>query len=113
MLDDNVEQKLKPPAVSVIIPVYNAADYVGAALASVFRQSYTDFEVIVIDDGSTDCRLESAIASYLPRIIYLKQQNRVPSAAGNLGIQHAHGKYLAFLDSDDWWRPEYLAEQVE
>jgi glycosyltransferase involved in cell wall biosynthesis len=112
MPDDNAEQKPKLPAVSVIIPAYNAADYIGVALASVFGQSYTDFEVIVINDGSTDSeRLELAIGPYLSRIIYLKQQNRGPSAARNLGIQHARGEYLAFLDSDDSWLPEYLTNR--
>jgi glycosyltransferase involved in cell wall biosynthesis len=114
MPDDNTEQKPKLPAVSVIIPAYNTAGYIGVALASVFGQSYTDFEVIVINDGSEDSnRLELAIGPYLPRIIYLKQQNRGPSAARNLGIQHARGEYLAFLDSDDSWLPEYLTEQIE
>jgi glycosyltransferase involved in cell wall biosynthesis len=114
MPDDNAEQKPKMPVVSVIIPAYNVADYIGVALASVFGQSYTDFEVIVINDGSTDGeRLELAMRPYLPRIIYLQQQNRGPSAARNLGIRHARGEYLAFLDSDDSWLPEYLTEQIE
>jgi GT2 family glycosyltransferase len=115
MPDDNkTEQKPKLPAVSVIIPAYNTAGYIGVALSSVFGQSYTDFEVIVINDGSTDSeRLELAIEPYLARIIYLKQQNRGPSAARNLGIQHARGEYLAFLDSDDSWLPEYLTEQIK
>jgi len=100
--------------VSVIIPAYNAAGHIGAALASVFAQSYTDFEVIVINDGSTDSeQMELAIAPYLPRITYLKQQNRGPSAARNLGIRHARGELLAFLDSDDAWLPHYLAEQLK
>jgi glycosyltransferase involved in cell wall biosynthesis len=114
MSNDNVEQKPKLPAVSVIIPAYNAADHIGVALASVFGQSYTDWEVIVINDGSPDSeRLELIIGPYLSRIIYLKQQNRGPSAARNLGIRHARGEYLAFLDSDDSWLPEYLTEQIK
>lgn len=101
------------PAVSVIIPAYNTAGHINVALGSVFAQSYTDFEVIVINDGSPDSeRMELAIAPYLPRIVYLRQQNRGPSAARNLGIQHAQGEFLAFLDSDDEWLPHYLAEQL-
>jgi glycosyltransferase involved in cell wall biosynthesis len=114
MPNNNGEQGQKLPKVSVIIPAYNVAAYIGVALASVFGQSYTNFEVIVINDGSTDGeRLELAIGPYLARIIYLKQQNRGPSAARNLGIRHARGEYLAFLDSDDSWLPEYLTEQIE
>lgn len=101
------------PAVSVIIPAYNTAGHIGVALGSVFAQSYTDFEVIVINDGSPDSQqMELAIAPYLARIIYLRQQNLGPSAARNLGIQRAQGEFLAFLDSDDEWLPHYLAEQM-
>jgi len=114
MPNDNSKQKSGLPAVSVIIPAYNTAGHIGAALASVFAQSFTDFEVIVINDGSPDSeQLEPAIAPYLPRIIYLKQENRGPSAARNLGINRARGEFLAFLDSDDTWLPHYLAEQLK
>jgi glycosyltransferase involved in cell wall biosynthesis len=114
MPNDNGEQRRKLPKVSVIIPAYNTADYIGVALASVFEQRYNNFEVIVINDGSTDReQMELAIGSYLPRIIYLTQENRGPSAARNLGIRHAQGEYLAFLDSDDNWLPEYLKKQIE
>jgi glycosyltransferase involved in cell wall biosynthesis len=99
--------------VSVIIPAYNTAGHIGRALGSVFAQSYTDFEVIVINDGSPDSeQMELAIAPYLSRITYLRQENRGPSAARNLGIRHARGEWLAFLDSDDAWLPHYLAEQL-
>ena len=98
---------------SVIIPAYNAAAHIAVALGSVFAQSFTDFEVIVINDGSPDSdQMELALAPFLPRILYLKQPNRGPSAARNLGIQHARAEFLGFLDSDDSWLPEYLAEQV-
>lgn len=114
MPNDNAQQRPRSPAVSVIIPAYNAAGHIGEALGSVFTQTYTDFEVIVINDGSRDSeQMELAIVPYLSRIIYLKQQNRGPSAARNLGIQHARGEFLAFLDSDDSWLPEYLTEQTE
>lgn len=101
-----------PPAVSVIIPAYNAADHIGAALASVFAQTDSDFEVIVVNDGSPDRdRMETAIRPYRSRILYLTQANAGPSAARNFAIRHARGEFLAFLDSDDTWLPEYLAEQ--
>jgi glycosyltransferase involved in cell wall biosynthesis len=101
------------PAVSVIIPAYNAAAHIDVALASVFAQTFTDFEVIVINDGSPDSELlERAMTPYLSRILYLKQQNRGPGAARNLGIHKARGVFLAFLDSDDSWLPDYLSEQI-
>jgi glycosyltransferase involved in cell wall biosynthesis len=102
-----------PLTVSVIIPAYNAAGYVAAALQSVFAQSFTDFEVILVNDGSPDAELlEQVIQPYMPRIIYLKQGNRGPSAARNLGVRQARGEWLAFLDSDDVWLPNYLTEQM-
>jgi glycosyltransferase involved in cell wall biosynthesis len=103
----------RTPLVSVIIPAFNAAGYVVAALDSVFAQSFTDYEVILANDGSSDTeRLEQAIQPYVSRITYLTQENRGPSAARNLGIRHARGEWLAFLDSDDAWLPNYLAEQL-
>ena len=99
--------------VSVIIPAYNTAQYVGEALDSVFAQTFKDFEVIVINDGSPDTeQLEHVLEPYLDRIVYLKQENRGPSAARNAGIRRARGEYVAFLDSDDIWLPDYLAAQV-
>jgi len=100
--------------VSVIIPVYNTAKYVCETLDSVFGQTYQDFEVIVVNDGSPDTdALETVLRNYLDRIVYLKQQNRGPAAARNLGIRRAQGEYIAFLDSDDCWLPEYLANQMK
>jgi glycosyltransferase involved in cell wall biosynthesis len=110
---DGAQPVQRSPLVSVIIPAYNTAGHIGRALGSVFAQSYTDFEVIVINDGSPDSeQMELAIAPYLSRITYLRQENRGPSAARNLGIRHARGEWLAFLDSDDAWLPHYLAEQL-
>jgi hypothetical protein len=100
--------------VSVIIPAYGTAAYISQALDSVFAQSFTNFEVIVINDGSPDSiLLEKAIAPYRSRISYLVQENRGPSAARNVGIKKARGEYLAILDSDDYWHPDYLASQLE
>src|ERR1039458_5468075 len=102
------------PLVSVIIPFYNADDLIGAALESVFAQSFKNFEVIVVNDGSpNNPSLQSVLRPYLSRIIYMSQENRGPSAARNLAIRRAQGKLLAFLDSDDTWLPEYLSEQTK
>jgi glycosyltransferase involved in cell wall biosynthesis len=103
-----------PPTVSVIMPAYNTSGYVAAALESVFAQSFTDFEVVLVNDGSPDTELlEQNIWPYISRIIYLKQENRGPSAARNLGIRRAQGEWLAFLDSDDAWLPNYLDQQLK
>ena len=102
------------PLVSVIIPAFNAAGHIAGALESVFAQSFTDYEVIVANDGSADTpQLEQVMRPYISRIVYLKQENRGPSAARNLGIRHARGEWLAFLDSDDAWLPQYLEEQLQ
>jgi glycosyltransferase involved in cell wall biosynthesis len=114
---------------SVIIPLYNKAPYIRKALESVLAQTYTDYEVIVVDDGSTDdsCAIadefvreamgnglwaideennrQSPIAN---RLMLLKQQNAGVSAARNNGVAQASGEYIAFLDADDWWEPTYL-----
>lgn len=101
------------PAVSVVIPCYNTAPWIAETLDSVFAQTYPDFEVILINDGSSDTEeLEKAIAPYREKVIYLEQENRGPSAARNTGIRQARGEFVAFLDSDDSWFPNYLAEQM-
>jgi glycosyltransferase involved in cell wall biosynthesis len=102
------------PQVSVVIPAFNVAPYIGETLASVFAQSCTDFEVIVVNDGSPDTvEFEAAIEPFRSRITYLKQVQSGVAAARNLGIQHARGEFVALLDGDDVWLPEYLAVQLE
>ena len=102
------------PEVSVIIPAYNVAAYIGETLESVFEQTFTDFEVIVVNDGSPDTeQLEEAVQPYLDRVIYLKQENCGAGAARNAGLQVARGRLIAFLDADDIWLPNYLHEQIE
>ncbi|NOJ76845.1 glycosyltransferase family 2 protein [Myxococcus xanthus] len=96
------------PFFSVIIPTYNRARLLEAALASVFAQEERDFEVLVVDDGSTDDTLET-LARYGEQVRVLSQRNAGPGAARNLGIQEARGTYVAFLDSDDVWFPWTLA----
>lgn len=102
------------PLVSVIIPAYDVAKFIGEALNSALAQSFTDYEVIVVNDGSPDTpELERTLAPYLPRIVYLKQENRGVSAARNTGIKAARGSLIAFLDGDDVWMPNYLEVQVK
>lgn len=102
-----------PPDVSVIVPSYNTAQYIGGTLASIFAQTYRSFEVIVINDGSPDTpALERALQPYFEHITYLTQENLGLCIARNRAIQASRGRYIAFLDSDDEWEPEYLATQV-
>ena len=102
------------PAVSVVIPAYNAAEYIAAALDSVFTQTFTDYEVIVVNDGSPDTNaFEAALEPYRQRLVYLAQTNTGPSGARNRAIRHARGELIAFLDSDDEWMPQFLQRQVE
>ncbi|MDR3410842.1 MAG: glycosyltransferase family A protein [Formivibrio sp.] len=101
---------MSPSLVSVIIPVYNEAKYLGEALDSVFAQDYRPLEVIVVDDGSTDD--SATIAQSYPEVVYLRQENQGPAAARNLGITHCTGKLVAFLDADDLWTPNKLALQT-
>lgn len=97
---------------SVIIPTYNRGKYVCEAIESVLGQTFQDFEVIVVDDGSTD-DTRQRIEHYLPRIEYIHQKNAGPAAARNTGIAASKGEYVAFLDSDDLWLPNKLRLQVE
>lgn len=101
------------PTVTVIIPAYCAASFIKTALDSVFAQTFTDYEVIIINDGSPDTdELEKVLESYRGRCDYIRQENKGPGAARNAGIKVARGKFLAFLDSDDYWMPNYLTEQL-
>lgn len=102
------------PKVSVIIPAYNSSEIIEETLDSVFAQTYTDYEVILVNDGSPDTeKLEKILRPYLERLVYIKQKNRGAGAARNLAIENARGEFLAFLDSDDIWFPEYLKMQVK
>lgn len=127
---------------SVIIPLYNKAPYIRKALESVLSQTYTDYELIIVDDDSTDGSAEIAeailqeairqqgyeakgmensaadtLASCLSplafRLRLLKQPNQGVSAARNAGVAQAHAEYLAFLDADDWWEPTYLERMAQ
>jgi glycosyltransferase involved in cell wall biosynthesis len=96
----------------VIIPAHNAERHIGEALRSVEQQSYGDWEAVVADDASTD-RTADIVASFAPRVRLIRsERNLGPADARNLAISHAGGELLAFLDADDQWLPEYLAELV-
>ena len=103
------------PAVSVIIPTYNRAEMVKEAIQSVLEQTYTDYEIVVVDDGSTDNTRDvvNALNRRFNKIRYIYQENKGRSAARNRGIRTALGDYIAFLDSDDRFLPEKLRMQVE
>jgi glycosyltransferase involved in cell wall biosynthesis len=96
---------------SIIVPLYNKAPYVKLTLESVLAQTLADFEVIVIDDGSSDGSGDIVAAFSDPRVILVRQPNAGVSAARNHGIRLARGEWVAFLDADDWLDPQYLATQ--
>ncbi len=102
---------MNPPVVSVIIPAYNSAASLSRAIDSVLAQTYRSFEVIIIDDGSTD-QTREVIADYWDSVRSLYQENRGPGAARNAGIEIARGQYLVFLDADDELLPQKLEHQV-
>ena len=97
--------------VSVILPVYNGASTIARALGSVFAQTFTDYELVVVNDGSTD-DTASALAAYGDRIHVVSQPNRGLSAARNAGVGASSGELIAFIDDDDLWMPEKLARCV-
>lgn len=102
-----------PPAVSVIVPAYGVSAFIGATIRSLLGQSFTDFEVLVINDGSPDtAALRDALAPFADRIRYIERVNGGPGAARNTGLRAARGAFVAFLDGDDLWAPTFLAEQV-
>lgn len=98
------------PAISVIIPLYNKAPYVGTAIASVLASGPAIHEVIVVDDGSTDDGPEIVAGLNEPKVRLIRQKNSGVSAARNRGIRAASGDYIAFLDADDYWTPGYISQ---
>lgn len=98
--------------ISIVIPLYNKASHIARTLESVFSQTYTDYEIVVVDDGSTDGSADIVAEISDPRIRLVRQPNAGVSAARNLGIREARGEFVALLDADDLWNPDYLATQI-
>lgn len=102
---------MNAPRISVIVPVYNGEAYLAQALDSILQQDWPDFELIVVDDGSTDATARIA-RSYGDRLVYRHQPNAGQGAARNAGLALATGDFIAFLDADDVWLPAKLSRQM-
>src|SRR5262245_30132400 len=102
----------RAPLVSVVIPAYNCARFIGEALDSVFAQDYPELEVVVVDDGSTDDTC-AVVEGYGDRVKLIRQRNAGAAVARNEGMRRASGEYVAFLDSDDLWLPGKLRLQID
>ncbi len=100
------------PKVSVVIPAYNAMTYLPETVESVLRQTFTDFEVLIVNDGSSDHIVQWVSELEDPRVKFISQENQGVSMARNTGIVQAQGEYIAFLDADDLWEPTKLEKQV-
>jgi glycosyltransferase involved in cell wall biosynthesis len=98
--------------VSVIIPAFNSEPFIKRTIDSILAQTYSDYEIIVVDDGSTDNTSE-VVSNYGSKVNYIYQKNSGTGAARNTGIAAAHGNWIAFLDHDDEWLPEKLLSQME
>jgi len=108
-----MNNKLPSPLFSIVIPVYNRAGIIARTIDSVLAQTFTDFEIIIIDDGSTD-DLKKVCEEYnSSKIHYIYQNNLGSNPARNKGIKKSRGYYVSFLDSDDTWEAEYLAEVIK
>lgn len=102
------------PTVSIIIPTYNRSQLIARAVKSVLNQTYQNFELIIIDDGSTDNTRELVTSFNDERIRYIRhEENKGEAAARNTGLKAARCDYIAYQDSDDEWLPEKLARQIE
>ena len=102
------------PAVSILTPAFNSSAYIAETIESVVQQIWTDFELLIIDDGSTDATLDVARAAALgdARVRTFSSPHGGPAVARNAGLQHARGQFIALLDSDDVWDPRYLSAQL-
>ena len=97
--------------VTCVVPAYNSSRYIAEALESVLAQTYSNIEVIVADDGSTD-DTATIVGGYDERVTYLRQETKGPAATRNLGVHAANGEFLAFLDADDLWHNEKVERQI-
>jgi len=105
--------KTEQPLVSVIIPAFMVADFIEETISSVLNQSVGNYEIIVINDGSPDTNaLERNMARFADKVSYIKQPNRGAGAARNAGLRLARAEFVAFLDGDDLWLPNFLEEQL-
>jgi len=102
---------MKTPKVSVIIPAFNSEQFIEETINSILKQTYKDFEIIVVDDGSKDGTPE-VLEKYKDNLVYVRKKNEGISLARNQGIKRARGEYIAFIDHDDLWLPEKLRKQV-
>lgn len=109
IIDNHKKKEEERPFFSIIIPTYNRERFIGKAIESVLQQTYTDYEIIVVDDGSTD-QTAKIVNSFGSKVQYVYQENLGPSEARNTGIRLARGNYIAFLDSDDRFLPNKLME---
>lgn len=100
------------PLVTVVIPMYNVANYILDAINSVLQQSYSHFEVLCIDDGSPDHSVALVESCTDPRVHLIRQKNRGLAGARNTGLNHANGEYIALLDADDLWHTDKLKHHV-
>ncbi|MFM6948845.1 MAG: glycosyltransferase family 2 protein, partial [Aquirufa sp.] len=98
------------PLISVIIPTYNRINVVGNAIKSVLNQTYSNIELIVVDDGSTD-GTQKLIATF-PEVIYISKANGGQASARNVGLKQANGKFIASLDSDEFWEEQFLEKRI-
>ena len=103
---------MSSPRVSVIIPTFNRAAMLRDAIDSVLNQTFEDYEIIVVDDGSTDNTRETISKFNSPKITYIYQENRGRSIARNIALSRARGEFIAFLDSDDIFLPYKLEKQI-
>ncbi len=100
------------PSVSIVIPTYNGSRYILQTIESVLQQTYRDYEIIVVDDGSNE-DIKSLLKPFADKISYIRIENSGPAAARNKGIQVSKGEFLALLDHDDIWKPGNLQEKVD
>jgi len=108
-----VEQTVVSPAISVVIPAYNAAEVLPRALESVLAQTWPAYEIIVVDDGSKDSTSDVVKRYVTDNVHYVRQENAGPSAARNKGVALARSDWIAFLDADDWYYPDRLARHAQ